>query len=162
MNFLNPLQKTISIAAFLLLTDYSLVFSQNNIRPLEQLTADTSGWRAFKDATKIARNEFEILAADPSKARDAIYQTQITTHSIMGAIIYFSGGILIDNGWIRILGSGNEKLSRSVPGWNKVKLTKNLVNNPIPANCRRCDRRFLCRQRRCFGMRTRKGLLPGS
>jgi len=39
----------------------------------------------------------------------------------MGAIVYHSGGLLIDNGWIRILGSGNEKLSRSLPGWNKGK-----------------------------------------
>lgn len=39
----------------------------------------------------------------------------------MGAIIYFTGGILIDNGWIRILGSGNDKLDRSLPQWNRGK-----------------------------------------
>ncbi len=39
----------------------------------------------------------------------------------MGAIIYETGGILVDNGWIRILGSGNEKLNRTLPDWNKGK-----------------------------------------
>ncbi len=40
---------------------------------------------------------------------------------MMGAIIYFSGGILIDDGWIRILGSGSEKLNRTISEWNKGK-----------------------------------------
>jgi len=39
----------------------------------------------------------------------------------MGAIVYETGGILVDNGWIRILGSGSEKLKRSLPKWNKGK-----------------------------------------
>jgi hypothetical protein len=30
----------------------------------------------------------------------------------MGAVIYHTGGILVDNGWIRILGSGSKKLPR--------------------------------------------------
>ena len=39
----------------------------------------------------------------------------------MGAIVYMTGGLLIDNGWIRILGSGNEKLNRTLPDWNRGK-----------------------------------------
>jgi len=35
-----------------------------------------------------------------------------------------TGGILVDDGWIRILGSGNPKLSRSLPDWNKGKTFK--------------------------------------
>ena len=44
------------------------------------------------------------------KAEFALYKTQVTTRSPMGAIIYETMNILIDNGWIRILGSGNEKI----------------------------------------------------
>jgi hypothetical protein len=39
----------------------------------------------------------------------------------LGAIVYNTGGVLIDNGWIRILGSGCDKLNRSLPEWNKGK-----------------------------------------
>jgi hypothetical protein len=39
----------------------------------------------------------------------------------MGAIIHRTGGLLIDYGWIRILGSGNSKLTRTLPDWNKNK-----------------------------------------
>jgi hypothetical protein len=130
MKPINPLQKTIGIAAFLILATFGKTFSQTNIRTIEQLTADTSGWSAFIEATKIARNKYEILPADPAKAKDALYQTQVTTRSAMGAIIYFTGGILIDNGWIRILGSGSAKLNRSLPGWNKGKTYQNFGDRP--------------------------------
>jgi hypothetical protein len=36
----------------------------------------------------------------------------------MGAIAYETGGILVDNGWLRLLGSGNQKLHRDIAAWN--------------------------------------------
>jgi Protein of unknown function DUF2625 len=62
-----------------------------------------------------------VLERDSVKADDALYLTQVTTKSPMGAIIYETGGILVDNGWIRILGSGSETMKRSLPDWNKGK-----------------------------------------
>ena len=44
----------------------------------------------------------------------------------MGAIVYLTGGILIEDGWIRIFGiEGNPLLKRSLPGWNKGKTFNN-------------------------------------
>jgi hypothetical protein len=37
----------------------------------------------------------------------------------MGAIVYETGGLLIDHGWLRILGSGNSRLPRSLASWNE-------------------------------------------
>jgi hypothetical protein len=34
---------------------------------------------------------------------------------------YETGGILVDHGWLRFLGSGHPKLSRTLSGWNKNK-----------------------------------------
>ena len=104
--------------------------AQNHLRSIEELTADTSGWATIKTAMSIARNQFEILPFDPQKAGEAIFQTQVTTRSPMGAIIYLTGGILIDNGWIRILGSGSSKLTRSLPQWNKGKSFDNYGEVP--------------------------------
>lgn len=39
----------------------------------------------------------------------------------MGAIVYETGGILIDGGWLRFLGSGHPKLPRTLPGWNQSR-----------------------------------------
>lgn len=48
----------------------------------------------------------------------------------MGAITFFTGGILIDNGWIRILGSGNDKLNRIIASWNKGKTISKFGEQP--------------------------------
>ncbi len=39
----------------------------------------------------------------------------------MGAIIYHSGGLLIDHGWIRILASGHPRMCRTLTSWNLGK-----------------------------------------
>lgn len=104
--------------------------AQNKMRPVEELTKDTSGWEVIEHAMSIARNKFKILPIDPDKAKEAIYQTQVTAHSTMGAIVYLTGGILIEDGWIRILGSGNQALNRTLPGWNKEKTFTNYGEQP--------------------------------
>jgi len=118
------------IILFISLANRNHAVAQNNLRSITELTADTSGLEILNNAIKIARNKFEILPADEAKAKEALYQTQVTTRSPMGAIIYFTGGILIDNGWIRILGSGSDKLTRSLPGWNKGKTFNDYGEQP--------------------------------
>ncbi|WP_318013836.1 MULTISPECIES: DUF2625 domain-containing protein [Flavobacterium] len=101
------------------------------MRPVNELIDQTdSGWKLVKEWTNTAKNKVEILPADPQKAKDALYHTQVTTSSPMGAIVYKTGGILIDNGWIRILGSGSAKLNRSLPDWNKGKSFKEFGEAP--------------------------------
>src|SRR6218665_1979626 len=112
--------KFFSLTAFFLLS--TITFSQTKMRPVNELIdQNESAWNFVKDWFDPAKTKFKILPADPQKAKDALYQTQVTTNSPMGAVIYKTGGILIDNGWIRILGSGSTKLSRSLPAWNKGK-----------------------------------------
>ena len=92
---------------------------------MKQLTdlinKDEPGWELVSEWIKDATNKVEILSRDKEKSELALYNSQVTTRSPMGAIIYETGGILIDNGWIRILGSGNEKINRNLPNWNKGK-----------------------------------------
>lgn len=92
------------------------------MRPIEELINESdSGWPLVTELAKSAKNKVEILSVDKQKAKDALFKTQVTTRSPMGSIIFETGGILIDNGWIRILGSGSAKLNRSLPEWNLGK-----------------------------------------
>jgi len=101
------------------------------MRPLEELINKTdSGWPIVEEMVKSAKNKVEILSVNSDKANDALYKTQVTTRSPMGAIVYHTGGILVDNGWIRILGSGNTKLDRSLPDWNQGKSFKEYGETP--------------------------------
>ena len=89
------------------------------------------GWVLVKQWIDSAKNKVEILPVDTAKARDALYKTQVTTRSPMGAVVYMTGGLLIDNGWIRILGSGSVKLNRTLPEWNMGKTFKDF-GQPTP------------------------------
>jgi hypothetical protein len=65
-----------------------------------------------------AKRPYEVLS--PSGGRgDVLVELQVTTRSPMGAIAYETGGVLIDHGWLRILGAGNPKLPRNLAEWNR-------------------------------------------
>ncbi len=102
--------------------------SQNKIRSIDELINQKEpGWANVKKWIDSAKNKVEILPADTTKSKYALYNTQVTTRSPMGAIIFMTGGLLIDDGWIRILGSGSQKLTRSLPDWNKGKGFKEFI-----------------------------------
>lgn len=117
-------------ATLLTLTTLTTV-AQNKMRPVEELinTADP-GWALVKNWIDSAKNKVEILPGDSVKGKEALYKTQVTTRSPMGSIVYMTGGLLIDDGWIRILGSGSSKLNRSLPDWNKGKSFKEIGDAP--------------------------------
>jgi hypothetical protein len=73
-----------------------------------------------------SRRPFELL--EPSETRgDLLVGLQVTTRSPMGAIVYETGGILIDHGWLRVLGSGHPKLPRSIVDWNAGRSVGHLL-----------------------------------
>jgi hypothetical protein len=119
------------VSAFLLTISTMTSFAQYKMRPVDQLINKTDpGWTVVKKWIDSAKNKVEILPVDTSKAKDALYKIQVTSRSIMGAIVYSTGGLLIDNGWIRILGSGSPKMQRTLPDWNKGKAFKEFGDQP--------------------------------
>lgn len=87
----------------------------------ELINTENPSWTILKEWIALAKNKVEILPVNIEKAEEALVQAQVSTRSLMGAIIYETGGLLIENGWIRILGSGCDKMKRSLPAWNKGK-----------------------------------------
>jgi hypothetical protein len=123
------MRRLVIISIYIIFTLSS--FAQNKIRTVEELiNKDEPGWILVKEWIDKAKNNVEVLPNDTNKSNDALYKTQVTTRSPMGAIVYMTGGLLIDNGWIRILGSGNTKLNRNLPDWNKGKGYKELGETP--------------------------------
>jgi hypothetical protein len=107
------------------------VTAQNKMKKADELINKTDpAWTLVQDWIKSAKNKVEILPADPVAAKDALYKTQVTTGSPMGAVVFMTGGLLIDDGWIRILGSGNTKFNRTLPDWNKGKSFKEFGETP--------------------------------
>jgi hypothetical protein len=89
-------------------------------RPIhELLELNEPAWPLVQTWLSAATNPVEVLPPDPICREEALFDTQVTTRNPMGAVVYHTGGLLIDHGWLRFLGSGNGRLARSMPAWNK-------------------------------------------
>lgn len=120
-----------SFLLFLLSCNVLMLQAQQQIRPLEALiNKEDPGWPLVQQWIDHAKNKVEILPVDTNSAKEVLWQSQVTTRSPMGAIVYMTGGLLIDHGWIRILGSGCPQLPRSLTGWNKGKTFMNVGERP--------------------------------
>jgi hypothetical protein len=69
---------------------------------------------------RTGKNTVEVLERDPLAAEHALEQLQVTTRSPLGAVAYHTAGILIDHGWVRVLGSGRDRISGSLISWNAL------------------------------------------
>lgn len=74
----------------------------------------------LKQLVRDAEVPCELLPPGPERD-NALLHVQVTTHSTLGALAYDTGGLIIDDGWLRFLGSGNEKLQRSLHEWNSTR-----------------------------------------
>jgi hypothetical protein len=88
------------------------------MRSLSELTAtDDPAWPLVQQWLAGAPNTV-VLPVDRHQAEAALTKLQVTLRSPMGAVTYYTGGILVDHGWLRIMGSGSTHLARSIPSWN--------------------------------------------
>ena len=103
------------------------IINQIRMKELKDLIhLEEPGWNLVQGWLNDAKNQCEVLPKDSRRANKELVNAQVTTRSSMGSVIYETGGILIDYGWIRILGSGSCKLDRGLAEWNKDKILKNL------------------------------------
>jgi hypothetical protein len=126
---MKPAVKTIllSCLTFLSLT----AVAQNKMQSLDELINKTDpAWPLVQKWLDSAKNKAEVLPFDSAQAKQVLYDTQVSTYSTLGAVIYNTGGIMIDNGWLRILGAGSARLNRSVSEWNKGKTIKAYGDKP--------------------------------
>ncbi|MBT9392049.1 DUF2625 domain-containing protein [Hymenobacter sp. NST-14] len=91
-------------------------------KPLSELiNRQEPAWEFVSQWIREAKNKVEVLPRQPAQANSSLLAAQVTTRSPMGAILYETGGLLIDGGWLRVLGSGSPRLNRTLMDWNKGK-----------------------------------------
>jgi hypothetical protein len=59
-----------------------------------------------------ATNSVEVLPPDLEHRETVRQKVAVSLESALGAVLHETGGILIDHGWLRILGSGSERVPR--------------------------------------------------
>jgi hypothetical protein len=86
----------------------------------ELIDTNDPGIELLKQLVSEAEVPCELLPPGPERDNALLY-LQVTTRSILGAFAYDTGGLLIDDGWLRLLGSGHPKLTRSLHEWNSPR-----------------------------------------
>jgi len=80
------------------------------VKPLAELMdVDDPAWPLVSSWLQ-ASSAAEALPVDVDDGRDCLYRLQVTARSILGALALHTGGILVDHGWLRILGGGGSGL----------------------------------------------------
>ncbi len=88
-------------------------------RTHDELLSDDPAWPELAKAAASAPNGAVVLPPVSDEQRSACLDAlQVTTHSTLGALGYETGGVLVDHGFLRHLGSGCPRLSRRLCGWN--------------------------------------------
>jgi hypothetical protein len=84
----------------------------------ELLAAPDPAWPLIQSWITGASNPVEVLPPNVASRGESLLALQVTVGSVLGAIVYETGGLLVDHGWVRVLGSGHPRLTRSVASWN--------------------------------------------
>lgn len=85
----------------------------------ELVNTDDPAWPLVQDWIKGAKNHVEVISRkDEASGGDTLVELQVTTRSPMGALAYETGGLLIDHGFIRVLGSATDRMP-SITSFNK-------------------------------------------
>jgi hypothetical protein len=69
-----------------------------------------SAWPEVTDAVAAAPYPVAVLPVDVDRAAAELRALEITTGSWLGAVVANSGGLTLDHGWLRVLGSGHGRL----------------------------------------------------
>lgn len=89
-------------------------------------TADPSiatdyNWRRIQKWNEMSKNQVRMFAPDTARARFSLNQSNIDPNSTLAAFVYHCGGMVVDSGWLRILGSGCPEFKRGLSDWNNGK-----------------------------------------
>ncbi|MDO4698735.1 MAG: DUF2625 family protein [Pasteurellaceae bacterium] len=101
------------------------------MKALEQLVDQNPAWNIIKTWFEAANNHYEVLDPDVETAGTELVGMQLSTATPLGSMIFYTGGLLIDHGWLRILGSGNAKLPRGFFEWNFGKTFEQSGERPF-------------------------------
>lgn len=75
---------------------------------------DEPAWPLIEALLRAAAHPVVVLPADRASREATLARLQVTSRSVLGALARESGGLLIDHGWMRMLGGGPPPLNLAV------------------------------------------------
>jgi hypothetical protein len=78
------------------------------------------GLALVREWLRAASNPVELLPCEAAAGERSLLALQVTTRSPLGALAYETAGLLVDRGWLRLLGAGGPRLPRGLAEWNRL------------------------------------------
>jgi hypothetical protein len=77
------------------------------MRTIDDLTnVDDPAWPGLAAELRAAPVPIRVLPTDPERGRRCLHRLQVTARSRLGALALHTGGLLVEHGWLRVLGAG--------------------------------------------------------
>ena len=91
------------------------------MRGLDELTdvADPA-WPVLEELFAASPVPVKVLPVDPAEGRRGLLQLQVTTRSMLGALTIDCGGLVLDDGWLRVFGGGSGSGEGAMPSLAQV------------------------------------------
>ena len=87
----------------------------------ELIHLEDPAWLLVQEWIDAAVNQVEVLDGNRTWGEEVLLHLQVTTRSPLGALAFETGGLLIDHGWLRFLGSGHVRMRENLRSWNTDK-----------------------------------------
>ncbi|MFD4427974.1 DUF2625 family protein [Nocardia sp. NPDC058497] len=83
----------------------------SSIRSFQELAyVDDPAWPGLRDLLNSSSVPTTVLPPSADQARNTLFRLQVTARSMLGALALNTGGLLVDHGWLRVLGGGCDGL----------------------------------------------------
>ncbi|MEV6833402.1 DUF2625 family protein [Streptomyces sp. NPDC051133] len=89
------------------------------MREIDELArVQDPAWPHLQEAFAGSAVPLRVLPADPDEGRRCLLQLQVTARSVLGALTLDCGGLVLDDGWVRVYGAGSA--GSGMPGLGRV------------------------------------------
>ncbi|MGW1497993.1 DUF2625 domain-containing protein [Streptomyces mirabilis] len=91
------------------------------MRELRQLIdVEEPAWPELRETLAAGPLSVEVLSPDSDLGGASLLQLQVTARSYLGAMVLHCGGLLVDDGWLRVFGSPVDRAAHGVPSLARV------------------------------------------
>lgn len=91
------------------------------MRELSQLIGvDEPAWPELRETLDASPVSVEVLPPDGDVGGVSILQLQVTARSYLGAVVLHCGGLVVDDGWLRVFGSPSSGAEHGLAGLARV------------------------------------------
>ena len=97
-------------------------------RPIEELVnLEEPAWPEYEEIIKKSPVNIAMIPVSEEHGRQTLFDLQVTSRSPMGGVALNTGGLVVDNGWLRFLGGGTT-LMASLATANNLDKENHLFN----------------------------------